>query len=70
MVWSIITWAITADDLRIDLPTPGVSSGSPVRSHTFHFEAQVLSMIGIYYLLTYEARGGMPGHDMRDAQYH
>ena len=40
-----------------------------VHAHTFHFDAQVPYMIGIYYLLAYEGGEVQPGDDMRDALY-
>jgi ADP-ribose pyrophosphatase YjhB (NUDIX family) len=40
-----------------------------VHTHTFHFDAQVRYMIGIYYLLAYEGGAVQPGDDMRDAHY-
>jgi ADP-ribose pyrophosphatase YjhB (NUDIX family) len=41
-----------------------------VHAQTFHFDAQVPYMIGIYYLLAYEGGEVQPGDDMRDAHYH
>src|SRR5262245_29152821 len=40
-----------------------------VHAHTFHFDAQVPYMIGIYYLLAYKGGEVQPGDDMRDAHY-
>jgi NADH pyrophosphatase NudC (nudix superfamily) len=40
-----------------------------VRTQTFHFDAQVPYMIGIYYLCVYEGGAIQPGDDMRDAHY-
>jgi 8-oxo-dGTP pyrophosphatase MutT (NUDIX family) len=40
-----------------------------VHAHTFHFDAQVPYMIGIYYLLAYDGGEVQPGNDMRGAQY-
>jgi ADP-ribose pyrophosphatase YjhB (NUDIX family) len=40
-----------------------------VHTHTFHFDAQVPYMIGVYYLLAYAGGEVQPGDDMRDAHY-
>ena len=40
-----------------------------VHAQTFHYDAQVPYMIGIYYLLTYEGGEVQPGDDMYDAHY-
>ena len=40
-----------------------------VHAHTFHFDAQVPYMIGIYYLLAYAGGEIQPGDDMHDAHY-
>ena len=40
-----------------------------VHAQTFHFDAHVPYMIGIYYLCAYEGGAIQPGDDMRDADY-
>ncbi len=48
----------------------GTAVGGGFMSHTFHFDALVPYMIGIYYLLRLRRRSEVqPGDDMRDAQY-
>ena len=40
-----------------------------VHTHTFHFDAQVPYMLGVYYLCAYEGGRIQPGDDMRDAHW-
>lgn len=77
--WQIISGGLEAAETVLDGvlrevreeagPQVQVRPLGVVHTHTFHFDAQVPYMIGIYYLFAYEGGAVQPGDDMRDAHY-
>jgi len=77
--WQIISGALEAAETVLDGVLREVSEEAGaqiqarplgvVHAQTFHFDAQVEYMIGIYYLCVYEGGAIQPGDDMRDAHY-
>jgi ADP-ribose pyrophosphatase YjhB (NUDIX family) len=78
--WQIISGGLEAAETVLDGvlrevreeagPQVQVRALGVVHAQTFHFDAQVPYMIGIYYLCAYEGGVIQPGDDMRDAHYH
>jgi ADP-ribose pyrophosphatase YjhB (NUDIX family) len=77
--WQVVSGALEAEETVLDGtlrevreelgPAVQVRPISLVHAETFHYDASVRYMIGIYYLLAYEGGPVTPGDDMAGSRY-